>query len=56
MLFIIASIIGYILMLIALFSLDDWKFHFSNFFLSFLGAIAGFLAATICCGSIYHFI
>ena len=55
MLFIIAPIAGYILMLIALFSLDDWKFHLSNFFMSFLGAIAGFLAVLICWGSFCHF-
>ena len=56
MLFIIAPIVGYILMLVALFSLDDWKFHLSNFFMSFLGAIAGFLAVLICWGSICHFV
>ena len=48
MIFIIAPIIGYIIMLIFLCSIDYWKFHFSNLFLSLLGAFVGFLAAILC--------
>ena len=35
-------------MFIFLLSIDYWKFHFSDLFLSFFGALVGFLAALIC--------
>ena len=48
MLFIIAPIVGYIIMFIWLCYIDCWEFHFSNLFLSLLGAAIGFAAAMLC--------
>ena len=49
MLFIIAPILGYIIMFIWLCYLDCWEFHFSNLFTSLIGIIAGFVSAVLCC-------
>ena len=48
MIFIIAPIIGYIIAFIFFWSINYWKFHFSDLFFSLIGAFGGLLVALIC--------
>lgn len=53
MLFIIAPILGYIIMFVWLCYIDCWEFHFSNFAISLLGIIAGFAASILFCFPVF---